>query len=164
MFDPRGWSPQIAAILNITPNHLDRHPTMEAYIAAKAHILTEQGPGDVAVLNLDDAVTRQMGQEIADSRRRVVWFSLEPGRGVREGAFLRGRELVLRLAEREAVVCRAEEVKLIGRHNLANLLTACALAGAGRGAGGGNAPGSNDLCRGRAPSGTGPRTGRGAMV
>jgi len=129
LFDPRGWSPQIAAITNITPNHLDRHPTMEAYVAAKAHILTEQGSGDVAVLNLDDAVTRQMGQEIADSRRRVVWFSLEPGRGVREGAFLRGRELVLRLAEREAVVCRAEEVKLIGRHNLANLLTACALAG-----------------------------------
>jgi len=129
LFDPRGWSPQIAAITNITPNHLDRHPTMEAYVAAKAHILTEQGPGDVAVLNLDDAVTRQMGQEIADSWRRVVWFSLEPGRGVKEGAFLRGRELVLRLAEREAVVCRAEEVKLIGRHNLANLLTACALAG-----------------------------------
>jgi UDP-N-acetylmuramoylalanine--D-glutamate ligase len=129
LFDPRGWSPQIAAITNITPNHLDRHPTMEAYVAAKAHILTEQGPGDVAVLNLDDAVTRQMGQEIADSRRRVVWFSLEPGRGVKEGAFLRGRELVLRLAGREAVVCRAEEVKLIGRHNLANLLTACALAG-----------------------------------
>jgi UDP-N-acetylmuramoylalanine--D-glutamate ligase len=129
LFDPRGWSPQIAAITNITPNHLDRHPTMEAYVAAKAHILTEQGSGDVAVLNLDDAVTRQMGQGIADSRRRVVWFSLEPGRGVREGAFLRGRALVLRLAEREAVVCRAEEVKLIGRHNLANLLTACALAG-----------------------------------
>jgi len=129
LFDPRGWSPQIAAITNITPNHLDRHPTMEAYVAAKAHILTEQGPGDVVVLNLDDAVTRQMGQEIADSRRRVVWFSLEPGRGVKEGAFLRGRELVLRLAEGEAVVCRAEEVKLIGRHNLANLLTACALAG-----------------------------------
>jgi len=61
LFDPKGWSPPIAAILNITPNHLDRHPTMEAYIAAKAHILAEQEPGDVAVLNLDDDVTRQMG-------------------------------------------------------------------------------------------------------
>jgi len=148
LFDPSGWSPQIAAILNITPNHLDRHPSMEAYVAAKAHIVTEQGPGDAAVLNLDDAVTRQMGEEILrsaqnDSRlahpltgicvyggeeRRVVWFSLDES--VEEGAFLRGTELVLRLAGREAVVCQAEEVKLIGRHNLANLLAACALAGA----------------------------------
>jgi len=135
LFDPSGWSPQIAAILNITPNHLDRHPSMEAYIAAKAHIVTEQGPGDVVVLNLDDAVTRQMGEEILrfapqndGGERRVVWFSLDES--VEEGAFLRGAELVLRMAGREAVVCRAEEVKLIGRHNLANLLAACALAGA----------------------------------
>jgi len=134
LFDWRGWSPQIAAILNITPNHLDRHSTMEAYVAAKAHILAEQGPGDVAVLSLDDAVTRQMGEEILrlaqndGPGRRVVWFSLAGS--VQEGAFLRGAELVLRLAGREAVVCRADEVKLIGRHNLANLLAACALAGA----------------------------------
>jgi len=129
LFDPRGWSPQIAAILNITPNHLDRHPTMEAYIAAKAHILEEQESNHTAVLNLDDAVTRQTGQEIGNSRQRVVWFSLDAGREVEEGAFLRGEELVLRLAGREAVVCQAKEVKLIGRHNLANLLAACALAG-----------------------------------
>ncbi len=144
LLDPRGWSPQIAAITNITPNHLDRHPTMQDYIAAKAHILTEQKPNDVAVLNLDDSVTRQMGEEIlrcaqndrcsapqdggGSSKRRVVWFSLVDI--VEEGAFLRGTELVLRMAECEAVVCRADEVKLIGRHNLANLLTACALTGA----------------------------------
>ncbi|MBN1135491.1 MAG: UDP-N-acetylmuramoyl-L-alanine--D-glutamate ligase [Anaerolineae bacterium] len=132
LFDPSGWSPQIAAILNITPNHLDRHPTMETYIAAKAHILAEQEPGDVAVLNLDDAVTRQMGEEILrfahDGERRVAWFSLDES--VAEGAFLRGAELVVRSAEREVVVCQADEVRLIGRHNLANLLAACALAGA----------------------------------
>jgi len=130
LFDPRGWSPQVAAILNISPNHLDRHPTMKAYVAAKAHILAEQAPGDKAVLNLDDAVTRRMGQEIGNSRRRVVWFSLRSGRGIEEGAFLRSAELVLRREGSEAVVCRADEVKLIGRHNLANLLAACALAGA----------------------------------
>jgi UDP-N-acetylmuramoylalanine--D-glutamate ligase len=89
----------------------------------------------VAVLNLDDAVTRQMGEEILrfapqndGDGRRVVWFSLVDS--VEEGAFLCGTELVLRLAGDEAVVCRADEVKLIGRHNLANLLAACALAGA----------------------------------
>jgi len=111
---------------------------MEAYIAAKAHILTEQRPGDAAVLNLDDAVTRRMGEEILRrfapqnddeiGERRVVWFGLDES--VEDGAFLRGAELVLRLAGHETVVCRAEEVKLMGRHNLANLLAACALAGA----------------------------------
>lgn len=144
LLDPKGWSPQIAAILNITPNHLDRHPTMEDYIAAKTHILTEQKPGDTAVLNLDDAVTRRMGEEIlrcaqndrcsapqeggGSSNRRVVWFSLVDH--VEEGAFLRGTDLVVRMAGCEAVVCRADEVKLIGRHNLANLLAAFALTGA----------------------------------
>ena len=58
----------------------------------------------------------------------MIWFSLVESVG--EGAFLHGAELVLRLPEREAVVCRADEIKLMGRHNLANLLAACALAGA----------------------------------
>ena len=143
LFDPKGWSPHIAAILNITPNHLDRHPTMEAYIAAKAHILAEQGPDDVAVLNLDDGVARQMGDEIlrrapwpdrqdrqnsgGSGRQHVAWFSLVDT--VEEGAFLHGTDLMLRLAGHEAVVCRGDKVKLIGRHNLSNLLAACALAG-----------------------------------
>jgi len=126
LFDPAGWSPTIAAVLNITPNHLDRHPTMEAYVAAKAHILAHQRPGDVAVLNLDNAVTRQMGKA-ANRKRRVLWFSLE--QEVKEGAFLRGDELVLRLAGREGMVCRTGDLKLLGRHNVANTLAACALAG-----------------------------------
>jgi len=114
-------------VLNVTPNHLDRHPTMEAYIAAKAHILNYQQPGDVAVLNLDNAITRQMG-EAAAPRQRVLWFSLE--QPVEEGAFLQGGTLILRLAGREETVCRAEELEMLGQHNVANVLAACALAGA----------------------------------
>ncbi len=127
LFDPAGWSPAVAAVLNITPNHLDRHPTMEAYIAAKAHILNYQQPGDVAVLNLDNPVTRRMGEARSIAHRRL-WFSLE--HRVEEGSFLRGGELVLRLAGREQVVCRAEELKLRGLHNVANVLAACAIAAA----------------------------------
>jgi UDP-N-acetylmuramoylalanine--D-glutamate ligase len=61
LLDPLGWSPPFAALLNVTPNHLDRHPTMAAYTAAKTQILAYQRQGDVAVLNLDDRVTRALG-------------------------------------------------------------------------------------------------------
>ena len=61
-------SPHIAAVLNITPNHLDRHPTMEAYIAAKKRILDFQDFDDVAVLGYDDAVARQSGRRCARLR------------------------------------------------------------------------------------------------
>jgi UDP-N-acetylmuramoylalanine--D-glutamate ligase len=126
LFDPAGWSPPIATILNITPNHLDRHATMESYIAAKMHILDHQKPGDVAVLNLDNRVTRSVAEEAAARGQRVLWFGLE--QAVDEGAFLQGDELVLRLAGRTEVLCRTKDLKLLGHHNLANSLAACALA------------------------------------
>jgi UDP-N-acetylmuramoylalanine--D-glutamate ligase len=127
LFDPAGWSPQFACILNVTPNHLDRHPSMEAYIAAKAHILNHQRPGNLAILNYDNPITRQMGKA-AHSKQEIIWFSME--QEVAEGAFLRDEALVLRLADHEEVVCQAGELVLLGQHNLANTLAACALAGA----------------------------------
>lgn len=123
LFDPSGWSPPLAALLNITPNHLDRHGTMAAYITAKEQILLHQRPGDVAVLNWDDPTTRQMGLA---AKQQVVWFSL--AKPVPQGAWLRGEELVLRLGSQEEVVCQASETRLRGLHNVANLLAACALA------------------------------------
>lgn len=125
LLQPDGWSPPVAAILNVTPNHLDRHRTMEAYTAAKAHILAYQQPEDVAILNLDNETTRQMGQQRG---KGVLWFSLreEP----EEGAFALGRQLVLRLAGKQWSVCDREELQLRGVHNVANALAACALAAA----------------------------------
>lgn len=125
LFDATGWSPSVSAVLNLTPNHLDRHGTMEAYVEAKAHILNHQRPGDCVVMNLDDPVTRELAAASAQSGQRVVWFSLE--QQVEEGAFLRGDELVLRLAGHEQLLCRAGELRLLGRHNLANLLAASAV-------------------------------------
>ncbi|MGD9315290.1 MAG: UDP-N-acetylmuramoyl-L-alanine--D-glutamate ligase, partial [Anaerolineae bacterium] len=132
LFDPSGWSPSIAAVLNVTPNHLDRHVTMEAYIAAKAHILTHQQPGDLAVLNLDDPLTREMGAAAGSRGQRVIWFSLQ--QELDEGAFLHNDELVLRLAGWETVLCRAGDLRLRGRHNLANALAAAALVASASGA------------------------------
>jgi UDP-N-acetylmuramoylalanine--D-glutamate ligase len=126
LFAAEGWSPKVAAVLNITPNHLDRHFSMDAYTAAKARILAYQQPGDLAVMNLDDPVTRDLAAGPARAQQRTLWFSLE--QGAEEGAFLRGEDLVLRLAGREEILCHTGDLKLLGRHNLANLLAASALA------------------------------------
>lgn len=128
LFEPEGWSPPLAAILNLTPNHLDRHGTMEAYIAAKAHILAYQQPEDIAVLNLDDDRTRGMGLQRGT---RVLWFSLleQPVAG-EEGSFVQGGRLFLRFADGQRAICDREELQLRGEHNVANVLAAFALASA----------------------------------
>jgi UDP-N-acetylmuramoylalanine--D-glutamate ligase len=125
LFDPQGWSPPIAAVLNVTPNHLDRHGTMESYMAAKTQILAHQQPGDVAVLNFDNPMTREMGQAL-DRQQKLLWFSSH--QTVREGTFLRGDQLLLRLGSQEEAICRTGELKLLGQHNVENVLAACALA------------------------------------
>ncbi len=121
--DTGGWSPPIAAMLNITPNHLDRHPSMEAYIAAKTHILNYQRPDDTALLGWDNPITLKIGQTLR--HRQVFWFSLEQEV---EGSFLRGQDLVLRRWGREQKICGLSELQLLGRHNIANVLAASALA------------------------------------
>ena len=124
--------PHVAAVLNITPNHLDRHKTMEAYIAAKRNILAHQRPQDFALLGYDDANARSLA---LDTAARLLWFS--GGAEVEEGAFKTNGELTLRLSSElsptqggvDRVICKASEVRLRGRHNLLNVLAACALAG-----------------------------------
>jgi len=121
-----GWSPPIAAVTNVTPNHLDRHPSMEDYVRAKANIMRFQSHSDVAVLNWDDKVARQMSSL---TKGHLRWFSLrEP---IAEGAFVDGDALVIRDADTERVLCRREELLLRGEHNVANTLAAACLAAAG---------------------------------
>ena len=117
-------SPHIAAVLNITPNHLDRHPTMEAYIATKKRILDFQDFGDVAVLSYDDAVARQLA---GDARGYVRFFSQQAEVG--RGAFVRDGSIVLK-QDVEQAVCAVRDLKLRGSHNVWNVLAACVLAGA----------------------------------
>jgi len=128
-------SPHVAAVLNITPNHLDRHETMEAYIAAKRNIVAHQKPADFALLGYDDANARSLALETA---AHLLWFS--GGAEVDEGAFKTNGELTLRLGVLpppasggvgwvDRVACYTSEVRLRGRHNLLNVLAACVLAG-----------------------------------
>ncbi|MCP4539057.1 MAG: UDP-N-acetylmuramoyl-L-alanine--D-glutamate ligase [Chloroflexi bacterium] len=118
-------SPHVAAVLNITPNHLDRHKTMDAYIAAKRNIVAHQKSEDLAVLGYDDANARSLAIKTA---AHLLWFS--GGAEVEEGAYKTNGDLTLRLANGDRQICLVPEVKLRGRHNLLNILAACTLAGA----------------------------------
>ncbi len=113
-------SPRVAAITNIAPNHLDRHGTMEAYVAAKRHIFEFQSSADWCILNADDAASRQFAPP-----SRVLRFSLEHPV---EGAYLRGETLYARLGDTEQMIASRSDSPLRGRHNLANTLAACAVA------------------------------------
>lgn len=115
-------SPPIAAILNITPNHLDRHKTMSAYVKAKANILRHQKPGGIAVLSADDAGSLAL-RPLVNGRLRL--FSLE--KEVEDGAFVRDDHVWLRNGQ-ESPVCRLNRIRLRGRHNLLNVLAAVTLA------------------------------------
>lgn len=122
-------SPPIAAVLNITPNHLDRHGTMEAYTEAKAHIIAHQAVSDLAVLGRDDAVARSLE---ARAPGEIAWFSAREL--VRSGAFLAGQRLMVVGASSPDgdphVVCQRSDILLRGDHNVLNVLAACATAGA----------------------------------
>lgn len=115
-------SPPIAAVLNITPNHLDRHKTMKAYTRAKANILRFQAETDVAVLCLDDAGSLAL-RPLVNGRLRL--FSLETP--VADGAFVYEDTIWLRNG-REQRVCPVSVVQLRGRHNLLNVCAAVTLA------------------------------------
>ncbi|NLS77839.1 MAG: UDP-N-acetylmuramoyl-L-alanine--D-glutamate ligase [Chloroflexi bacterium] len=121
----QGKSPQIAAILNITPNHLDRHADMAEYTDAKAQILAHQGPEGWAILGADDPVAWGLAGR---ARGRVAGFSLRAP--VAEGAYLDGTTLTLRRDGADQAICPVGEIKLRGWHNVANILAACAIAGA----------------------------------
>lgn len=125
-------SPQIAAVLNLTPNHLDRHGTMAAYTEAKANILAQQGPGDAAVLNRDDpgawALRERVAPSFAGTGARLLSFGLRPFEG--EGSYIDGGQVRLQLAGEEQRLFPVEEIELRGPHNLSNVLAAAAMAGA----------------------------------
>ncbi len=117
------FHPLTAAVLNITEDHLNRHGTMEKYAALKRHIFDRQGSEDFAVLNDDDAACRDMAEGL---RANVLRFSR--AREVERGAFVRDGQIVFRLNGEEKNVCRADEVRIPGPHNLENALAAVCVA------------------------------------
>ncbi len=119
------FRPDVAVLLNVTPDHLDRYASYEDYVASKARIFANQVGGDFAVINRDDADSVR-ASEGAEARK--LWFSLEEK--VPEGAFVHGGQVVVRIDRRERTVFGTDALKIKGPHNLANCLAAVLAASA----------------------------------
>jgi len=118
-------APHIAALLNITPNHLDRHGTLQAYTAAKAHILSYQTSNDIAVLGRDDPGAWGLADQV---KGQLVSFGLtQPPNGA-SGSYEKDGELHLQAGEQSLALMPREIIRLRGTHNLLNVLAACAVA------------------------------------
>jgi UDP-N-acetylmuramoylalanine--D-glutamate ligase len=118
------FRPRVAAVLNITPDHLDRHGDFAAYVDAKARIFLNQTAADCAVLNADDPATAALAPR---TRAHVLWFSRRTP--LAHGVFVRDGRLVAKLNGHVEDIMPLAEIGLRGQHNVENVLaaTACAL-------------------------------------
>lgn len=114
-------SPHIAVLTNLAPNHLDVHKSMEEYVWAKENIFRHQQPGDTAIFNLDNAITRELS---AHAPGHALYFSRreEPENGV----FLRGDAVISRRDGHERQIMTTEDIRLPGVHNVENYMAAIA--------------------------------------
>ena len=117
------FHPVVSAILNITPDHLDRHHTMECYIEAKEKIALNQTKDDVCVLNYDDAETRKFADQCNAS---VLFFSRL--HKLEKGVYLNGDTFVYADGENETEICKTTDLKVLGGHNHENVMSAVAMA------------------------------------
>ena len=113
------FRPKVAVVLNVTPDHLDRHRTFETYVDAKARIFENQQADDFAVLNADDPVCVGLAGR---TRAQVFWFSRK--KEVQQGASLRDGRILFRDSSGQQEIMVASEIPLKGTHNLENVLAA----------------------------------------
>ena len=111
------FRPRIAVILNITPDHLDRHKTFANYVNAKARVFENQGADDFTVLNADDPSAAGLSDR---TRAQLFWFSRK--KEIEKGAFVRGTHIYFRDGHSEREIMPLAEVPLRGAHNLENVL------------------------------------------
>lgn len=117
------FRPDVSAILNITPDHLNRHHTMEAYIEAKVNVTKNQTKEDTCVLNYEDSYLQKVSGGIPAT---ILWFS--SARELERGLFLRENQIIYRDDEKEAIVCDVNELHIIGKHNYENVMAAVGIA------------------------------------
>ncbi|MGD1021861.1 MAG: UDP-N-acetylmuramoyl-L-alanine--D-glutamate ligase [Candidatus Sulfotelmatobacter sp.] len=118
------FRPKIAVVLNVTPDHLDRHRTLEVYVDAKARIFENQRSDDFAVLNEDDPTCVTMA---ARAQAQIFWFSRQ--KEVKQGAWVRDGNILFRDSAGQREIMQVSEIPLKGAHNLENVLAAvCASA------------------------------------
>lgn len=119
------FRPNVSAILNITPDHLNRHHTMECYIEVKENITMNQTEEDTCVLNYDDPVLREFG-ESEELKPKVVFFSSR--QKLEEGYYLEGDTIFYSHNKRTVAIVDVKELNLLGRHNYENVMAAVAIA------------------------------------
>lgn len=118
------FKPEVSAILNITPDHLNRHHTMECYVATKARIAKNQSLEGVCVLNYEDEYLRNIAKDI---KADVFWFSSE--HILERGIWMEGEEIIYSGSDKERIhICSIHDMKLLGRHNYENVMAAVAIA------------------------------------
>ena len=116
------FHPKVSAILNITPDHLNRHHTMQAYIEAKERIAENQTAEDVCVLNYEDEETRAFGEKTG---AQVLYFSSR--RKLKKGVYLEDGNIICDIDEK-IPVCSVDELNILGTHNHENAMAAVAMA------------------------------------
>lgn len=117
------FAPEVSAILNITPDHLNRHHTMECYIRTKEDITKNQGKGNTCVLNYEDEELRKFGETCPAA---VVFFSSRTK--LDNGFYLEGENIYQAIDGTSTLVINVNELNLLGRHNYENVMAACAMA------------------------------------
>lgn len=117
------FKPDICTILNITPDHLDRHHTMDEYIAMKERITKNQTESEVCILNYDDKILKDMAKRI---KSRLVFFSSH--NYLKEGLFLEENEILYSKPNEVQFICNVNGLHIIGRHNYENVMAAVAIA------------------------------------
>lgn len=117
------FHPHIAAILNVTPDHLDRHHSMETYIQMKERIFANQTAEDYLLLNYDDGILRDMARRTS---AQVFFFSRQSE--VENGAFVKDGMITITWQGRTMPVCAVEKMQIKGSHNIENAMAACGAA------------------------------------
>ena len=116
------FCPRVSAILNFTPDHLNRHHTMEAYVNAKKNIARNQTEEDYCILNYEDELTREFGNNV---KAQVLYFSSQ--RKLEKGIYLEDGNIIYHNGE-PVKVCHVSDLQLLGTHNYENVMAAVAMA------------------------------------
>lgn len=117
------FAPKVSTILNITPDHLNRHHTMEEYIRVKELITKNQSAEDTCVLNYEDEILREFGKTV---HTQVIYFSSL--HKLEKGLYLDGENICWNDGSQETVICRTKELNIPGRHNYENVMAAAGMA------------------------------------
>lgn len=120
------FAPKIAMWLNLTPDHLDWHGSLESYIEAKQSVFAQQRNMQIAILNADDAIVAK-----TKTKAQIFWFSMDKPvisdfAQATNAAFLKGNDLVLRIGGKEKIICKTSDLLILGMHNVENALAAIA--------------------------------------